>query len=286
MPSWSDYDNDDDMDLMVVGEWMGITVFQNENGQFTEKSEEAGFAATSGWWNAIEAPPPPPPADIDGDGDTDFIVGNHGLNSRFHASTTEPISCYINDFDHNGSAEQILSLFNEGKSYIQPLRHDLVIQLPHLKKKYLKYESYKNQTINDVFSEEELKGSIVHKVVMLESVSLINNGKGTFQVEPLPLEAQVSPIYAIEVADFDADGKEDVFLGGNLHRAKPEVGRYDASYGILLKGLGHADFEAVSMQESGLALDGEIRDAKIIRNSMGSVIMIAKNDAPIEFFEF
>jgi hypothetical protein len=106
---WADFDNDDDYDL-------------------TEISKDVGLKNTSGWWNRIAS------SDIDNDGDIDFIVGNHGLNSRFKASVEAPISCYVNDFDNNGSIEQVVCNYNEGKSYPLVLRHDLIKQLPHLKK--------------------------------------------------------------------------------------------------------------------------------------------------------
>lgn len=277
---WADYDNDGDDDLLTVGEWMAIRIFNNVDGKLTEVSTAAGLTDTSGWWNAIEA------ADLDDDGDIDFIVGNHGLNSRFRASKEEPISCYINDFDQNGMAEQIICMYNEGVSYPQPLRHDLVMQLPKLKKKYLEYESYKNQTIQDMFPEEILKSSVVHEVTQLRSVLLNNRGDGTFEVMALPLEAQSTPIYAITIEDFDGDGKKDIFLGGNLYKVKPEVGRYDASYGVLLSGKGNLDFEVVTIQDSGLFIDGEVRDAKSVKIGNKKVLMVAKNNLPIQLFEF
>lgn len=277
---WSDCDGDGDDDLLVVGEWSRIQVFKNNNGVFVESANDAGLAQTSGWWNSISA------SDLDNDGDVDYIVGNHGLNSRFKASPQKPISCYINDFDQNGTAEQLICSYNGEKSYPMVLRHDLVMQLPNLKKKYLKYESYKGQTIQEIFSEEELKGSIVHEAKMLESVVLLNNGEGVFKIEPLPLEAQLAPIYALMTKDIDGDGHLDVVLGGNLHGVKPEVGRYDASYGTYLKGNGDGSFAQVPMQESGLVLEGEIRDFKTIPYRGDEILMIAKNNSPMQFFEF
>ena len=277
---WVDYDNDKDNDLVVVGEWMAIKVFRNTDGKLVEVGATIGLGDTAGWWNAIEA------ADIDNNGQKDLIVGNHGLNSRFHASKEEPVSCYINDFDQNGRAEQITCMYNQGKSYPQPLRHDLVMQLPDLKKKYLKYESYKNQTIHDIFPEEVLQNSIVHEVTQLQSVILNNKGDGTFEVKPLPLEAQLSPVYAILVEDFDRDGRKEIFLGGNLHKVKPEVGRYDANFGVLLKGTDDSGFKAIPIQESGLVLDGEIRDVKTFHERDKHTMIIARNNAPLQFFEF
>lgn len=277
---WADFDNDDDYDLIIVGEWMGIKLFENDNSNFTEISKDVGLKNTSGWWNRIVS------SDIDNDGDIDFIVGNHGLNSRFKASVEAPISCYVNDFDNNGSIEQIVCNYNEGKSYPLVLRHDLIKQLPHLKKKYVYYTNYKGQTIEDIFTSEELKNSIVHEVTMLESILLINNGDASFKIKPLPTESQFAPIYAISASDFDKDGVIDLVLGGNLYNVKPEIGSYDASYGQFLKGTGNGDFTVYSMGESGLFLDGEIRDFKIFSHKQNDLLLVSKNNSTVDFYQY
>ena len=277
---WADFDNDDDYDLIIVGEWMGIKLFENDNSNFTEISKDVGLKNTSGWWNRIVS------SDIDNDGDIDFIVGNHGLNSRFKASVEAPISCYVNDFDNNGSIEQIVCNYNEGKSYPLVLRHDLIKQLPHLKKKYVYYTNYKGQAIEDIFTSEELKNSIVHEVTMLESILLINNGDASFKIKPLPTESQFAPIYAISASDFDKDGVIDLVLGGNLYNVKPEIGSYDASYGQFLKGTGNGDFTVYSMAESGLFLDGEIRDFKIFSHKQNDLLLVSKNNSTVDFYQY
>ena len=277
---WADFDNDDDYDLIIVGEWMGIKLFENDNSNFTEISKDVGLKNTSGWWNRIVS------SDIDYDGDIDFIVGNHGLNSRFKASVEAPISCYVNDFDNNGSIEQIVCNYNESKSYPLVLRHDLIKQLPHLKKKYVYYTNYKGQTIEDIFTSEELKNSIVHEVTMLESILLINNGDASFKIKPLPKESQFAPIYAISASDFDKDGVIDLVLGGNLYNVKPEIGSYDASYGQFLKGTGNGDFTVYSMGESGLFLDGEIRDFKIFSHKQNDLLLVSKNNSTVDFYQY
>ena len=277
---WADFDNDDDYDLIIVGEWMGIKLFENDNSNFTEISKDVGLKNTSGWWNRIVS------SDIDNDGDIDFIVGNHGLNSRFKASVEAPISCYVNDFDNNGSIEQIVCNYNEGKSYPLVLRHDLIKQLPHLKKKYVYYTNYKGQAIEDIFTSEELKNSIVHEVTMLESILLINNGDASFKIKPLPKESQFAPIYAISASDFDKDGVIDLVLGGNLYNVKPEIGSYDASYGQFLKGTGNGDFTVYSMAESGLFLDGEIRDFKIFSHKQNDLLLVSKNNSTVDFYQY
>lgn len=277
---WADFDNDDDYDLIIVGEWMGIKLFENDNSNFTEISKDVGLKNTSGWWNRIAS------SDIDNDGDIDFIVGNHGLNSRFKASVEAPISCYVNDFDNNGSIEQIVCNYNEGKSYPLVLRHDLIKQLPHLKKKYVYYTNYKGQAIEDIFTSEELKNSIVHEVTMLESILLINNGDASFKIKPLPKESQFAPIYAISASDFDKDGVIDLVLGGNLYNVKPEIGSYDASYGQFLKGTGNGDFTVYSMAESGLFLDGEIRDFKIFSHKQNDLLLVSKNNSTVDFYQY
>jgi len=135
---WADVDGDQDQDLIVVGEYMPVKVFMNYEGKLSDETVGAGLDKTNGWWNRIEA------ADLDGDGDVDFVIGNHGLNSKFKASLEKPLCMYVSDFDQNGSIEHLICMFNGEKNYPLILRHDLVSQIPSLKKKYLKYESFKN----------------------------------------------------------------------------------------------------------------------------------------------
>src|SRR5260221_6294319 len=275
---WADIDGDKDMDLIVVGEWMPISVFVNEAGGVVNRTSEKGLLHSNGWWDRIEK------ADIDHDGGIEFIARNHGLYSRFRASVEKPVTMYVSDFDKNGSIEQIICTYNGEKSYPMVLRHDLIQQIPNLKKKYLKYESYKDQIITDIFSEEELKDAIKLEVFNLSSCVAINDGKGKFTLKPLPVDAQLSPMYAVNVEDIDRDGNPDVMMGGNLYRAKPEVGRYDASYGVFLKGDGTGSFTSVKAKDSGFFVDGETRDIKKIKIGRSDFLLVARNnDAPFLF---
>ncbi|WPP51669.1 VCBS repeat-containing protein [Catalinimonas niigatensis] len=273
---WVDYNTDGWMDLVVVGEWMGIHLFENQKGVLKDVTTQAGLANFQGWWHRVEA------ADLNSDGLMDLVVGNHGLNSRFRASQEKPIFCYINDFDGNGQVEQIICTFQGDSSYPLVLQHDLVKQLPYLRKKYLKNENYKGQQMKDIFSEEQLASSMVHQVTTLESMVLLNQGEGTFTAMPLPREAQISPAYALHIQDMDQDGHPDILLGGNLYETKPEVGRYDASRGIFLKGLGDGTFEAMPNLTMGLNVEGQLRDIAPVKIAGEEVLLMVKNNARVQ----
>jgi len=277
---WTDVDNDKDPDMVIVGDWMPVKLFVNEQGTFTDRSDSFGLSGTSGWWKRIAS------SDLDGDGDMDLVLGNHGLNSRFQASAEKPLSMYVNDFDLNGSVEHIICAFNGDTAYPVAMKDDLVRQIPALGVKYETFTAYSGQTIEDIFSEEILQRSVVLEARILESVLLINDAKGAFQLKPLPTESQLSPVYAIATGDFDHDGKADILLGGNLSRAKPETGIYNAGHGIFLKGKGNLNWNAVPVDSSGFFTRGEIRDLRIIEINGKSMIFVARNNDNLHFYTF
>ncbi len=278
--SWIDYDLDEDLDLIVVGEWMPITFLRNEGGRFKLDEKALSNEKTRGWWNCVKA------ADFDDDGDLDVVLGNHGLNSRFKASSEKPISLHIHDFDQNGTPDPIICQFNGEKSYPMVLRHDLVMQLPHLKKKYVNYQDYHSQTIHDIFDEQLIRESTTLEVHRLETSYLENNGDGTFALHALPVATQFSPIYGLLIEDFDRDGRLDILMGGNLYGVKPEVGRYDANHGLVLKGDGAGSFQALPSKVTGLKVLGEVRDLATITAGGRQLVLVARNNDRMQVFQY
>ncbi|MBR9922266.1 MAG: hypothetical protein GYB31_15620 [Bacteroidetes bacterium] len=273
---WVDLDNDNRLDLILSGDWMKIRIFMNTPDGFIE-GEASGLEESEGFWNCFET------ADLDGEGDLDLVLGNHGLNSRIQASAERPASLYVNDFDRNGTAEQLLSVYNGDASYPLVLRHDLVMQMPQLKKKYLKYEQYKEQQVEDIFNPEQLEGTVYLEAKELANCIAINQGNGKFELQRLPLEAQFAPVYAIFVEDLNGDGHKDLVLGGNFYRAKPEVGIHDASFGLVLLGREAGGYEALSPDESGLFLEGEIRDFLPLEDGR---LLVARNNKTLELWSW
>ena len=156
--------------------------------------------------------------------------------------------------------------------------------MPILKKKYLKYNSYKNQQITDIFDKPLLESALKLQANTLETVAYLNTGKGSFTKIPLPVEAQFSPVYAISINDFDGDNQLDILLGGNLYQSKPEVGRYDASYGLYLKGNGKGNFKSVSSKDSGFKLKGQARGFSMVTVNNKPVLMVANNNDQAQTF--
>jgi hypothetical protein len=278
--AWADVNNDGNLDMVIVGDWMPVKIFINENGIFKDESEKYGLSNTEGWWHSIIA------KDLNGDGKVDFILGNHGLNSRFKASPAKPITMYVNDFDLNGTIEQIICAYNGDKSYPVAMKDDLVKQIPSLAAKFKKFDDYKDATIEDIFSPEVLQRSIKLTARYMESCVMLNTGHGSFHLSPLPVEAQFSPVYAIAADDFDHDGICDILIGGNQYRAKPETGIYDASYGLFLKGDSGSKWTSVSSLKSGFFTKGEIRDMKILNINGSRIIAVARNNDNFQFYKY
>lgn len=273
---WADINYDSLPDLVFVGEWMPIKVFLNKNGSLQDVSKEFGFEHSSGWYHAVEV------ADVNHDGFIDIVTGNHGTNSRFKADTSAQIKLFVNDFDSNGSVEHILTRSIANRDFPFALRNDLVKQIPSLKKKYLHYRNYAEQAIDDIFTVEQLKNAIILRAEDLQSAVWMNSGKGSFSRNILPGQAQFSPVYSINVDDFDGDGRLDILTGGNLYRAKPEAGIYDASYGLLLKGEGNGKFIPLLPSVSGVFITGEIRALQSISVGGKKSVLVGRNNKTIE----
>ena len=275
--NFNDIDTDGDLDLVVIGEFMGIEIFLNDQGSFTKKASE--LQQEKGWWSALKI------ADVNQDGFPDLIVGNHGENSRFKASKEQPICLFVQDFDQNGALDPVMGFTaTDGKVYPYNLRHNLIDQMKGLKKKFPDYNSFKNADLNTIFSEEALNLSTKATAVELKTSIYINDGNGGFTSIPLPKQVQMSPIFAIETGDFDLDGDIDIVLAGNLFRVKPEVGRYDASFGTFLENTGNDTIGTpifkVTPGNKGLKVTGEVRS---IQKTNNTLLFVRNSDAILRY---
>jgi hypothetical protein len=271
--SWADVDGDGDKDLVVCGDWMAINIFFNDNGLF---EKQVVIPNSNGWWNRIEA------ADIDGDGDQDFVMGNWGLNTKFKATPGRPLTMYVNDFDKNGKSEFIINWYPPLDSIAYPFatKPELTAQLPALRKQILKYEDYGNKTYEDLFTPEQRSNALKYEANTLQTAVLWNNN-GNFELQPLPLEAQLSPVFAIVVDDFDGDNKKDIWLGGNFYELKPQAGRHNASKGVMLKQTGDRTFKYIPTIQSGIEVNGEVRDAVMVNKEL----LVARNNDSMLLFK-
>lgn len=272
--AWVDLEGQGEKSLLLVGDWMPITVLENVQGKLVKKPFSLeGVQKHAGWWNKIKS------ADLNEDGLQDLIIGNAGLNSKLKPTATNPISLYVHDFDNNGSVEQIHAYHQAGKDYPIHPRHDMVKQMTHLKRKFLTYGDYAGKTVTEVFDEELVGKAKILRSYLSETVVLINQGDGRFYKASLPLEAQFTTMKAIEVYDLDGDGNLDILLAGNFYEIKPELGKFDSSRGVVLKGDGNGGFKALKATESGLSIPGQTRHLHLLNSSRCSPLMMAvRND--------
>jgi enediyne biosynthesis protein E4 len=279
---WADFNGDKKLDLIVAGEWTKIRFFKNNGQTLEEVTEETGLRNMSGQWRSLAV------ADLDNDGDADIVAGNLGLNNKYKASPKEPIKLFAKDLDDNGSVDPLIAYYipdQKGERHLYPAidRNQFAGQVPAIKKKYDQHAAYSRAKIEDI-----LKGQ---KEGMLELVCeetrtcwLENKGNGKFEMHALPTEAQLSPVNSIVCTDVDGDQKTDIILAGNEYQAEVMTGMYDASYGLLLKGDGKGTFKAISPLQSGLIIDGDVKDMKIIKTQKDRLLLVAVNNDKMKVF--
>jgi len=278
--TWADVDGDKDNDLIIAAEWSPITILYNDNGKLASAPlPGSGLENTQGWWNTIQV------ADIDNDGDLDMVAGNLGLNSKLHASLQEPVRFYVKDFDKNDSIDQVLTYYMRGQEYPFYTRDEMTKQMPFLKKRYLSYHKYAEANFHQIFPDEALKDAKRYEAYTFRSAYIENLGNRKFSVHPLPQAAQLSTVNTILVEDFDGDNKPDVLLAGNFYPINIQMGRNDASYGMLLKGNGKGNFTPIPAVQSGFSVRGETRHLQPIHVGGNILYFAVRNSDSIMAFK-
>ena len=276
--AWLDLNKDGWEDLVIIGDWMPISVYLNNKGQSLSNHTAQYFdKPLVGKWSKLST------GDFDGDGDLDFVVGNFGNNSQLKASEERPLTLVYADFDGNGSVDPILNNFIDGELVPFMSRDELLDQMYGMRSKFTDYASFSKAKLKDLFSEETLKTAMKVELNELRTVYLENKGN-KLENHDLPVEAQFAPVYGIVVMDFDGDGNLDFILGGNQNTARLRLGMIDANFGQVYLGNGKGEFTHVSPSVSGLNFVGDVKSIEIIDLSHLKVLLVGVNNQGIEAY--
>ncbi|UHG91522.1 VCBS repeat-containing protein [Spirosoma oryzicola] len=275
---WTDVDNDSWPDLLIAGEFMPVSVFKNQQGRRLAAASMPSLEKAVGFWNSLTA------GDFDNDGDMDYVAGNLGLNNRFQASDSHPVSVYAADYDKNGTLDPILSFFNGDTEYPIHPRDVLTDQVPSLKKKMTSYATYGKLKLADLLDSDQQQ-SAIHKRATFTSSAYIENRNGTLVLHTLPIEAQFSPVFGTISTDLNHDGNLDLLLIGNDYANEVLSGWQDAGLGLCLLGDGRGHFKPLSPAQSGFVVDGDAKALATVLLANGKLCHIAtQNNGPVRVF--
>ena len=271
---WEDIDNDSKKDLIIVGEWMAPIIFKNTGRRLAEFKNN--LTDEKGFWNSVSC------VDLNNDGKKDLIFGNKGTNTSYKCSKTNPMKLFVNDFDNNGTIEQISTQTIDGKDIPLHMKGELAKQIPSIKKKNLNYSEYAKKSFQELFEADVVSNSIQRTANIQESCIAINKGNGQFQIKVLPKEVQFSSVNAICTMDINKDGILDILLGGNQYEFKPQYGRLDSSLGNVLLGTKTGNYTWIPNNKSGFSINGEVKAIKIIKtkNNSATIIAVVNDNKP------
>ena len=271
---WSDFDQDGRVDLVLVGEWMPISFFRNTDKGFVSVNESTGIEQHIGWWNSLAS------GDFDNDGDIDYVAGNLGLNSSFKASPAEPVTIFASDLDGSGGLDPMIFGYMKAedgtkKPFPVHTRDDMISQLISIRHRYPTYKTYGRASMDDLLSKQDQENAIKLMANDFHSSYIENKGNGKFSIKPLPLEAQVAPVYGMVGDDVDGDGNLDLLLIGNDYGMEPISGRHDAFIGLCLVGDGKGNFSSMPLAKSGFIVKGDAKGLATVHTANGEDVLLA-----------
>ena len=252
----ADLNGDGKKELVLVGEWLAPSYYQFQNGSFKKISNT--LQDKLGWWHSVAS------ADLDNDGDQDLIIGNTGRNNYLRPDAQHPVKMWVNQYNPSENRQVIFTRTINGKDVPVFLKKELTDQIPTLKKQNLRHDAYADKSIQELFSPELIQSSSVSQYNFPYSVIAWNEGNGSFALQELPLDAQLSSVMAILPRDVNNDGKMDLLLGFNQYDWLPQFSRMDAGYGGLILNQGSRQLTWVPYHVSGIQVAGETRDLQTI----------------------
>ncbi len=281
---WTDFDNDNKIDLILAGEWKPIVFLKNIERKLVNITNQTGISDKVGWWNSLSA------SDYDNDGDIDYVAGNLGMNTFFKGTEEEPITMYAKDFDNNKLMDPLISCFwpdSLGKrhEYFYHSRDDMIKQSNLFRAKFNTYGQYGEATVQDIFTKDELEGAQIKKANWMYSSIIENLGKGRFKMTQLPKEAQYAPVYGTMPYDYDNDGLIDVLLVGNDYGMELLQGHADAFFGLVLKNLGQNVFKSVTLNESHFIVPKDAKAISKINIGKKELILATQNKDSLVMFK-
>ncbi len=268
--AFADITGDAQNELIITGEWMSPRVFSFTKDHFAEV--KTNLSDMIGWWQTISV------ADLNGDGKNDLVLGNIGENFYLNPDKAHPVKLWLNDFDQNGARDRILTSTINGKDMPVFMKHEMEDQVPSLKKKNLKHRDYAAKPIQELFSGEIINTCTVKSFNYAASVIAMNEGNGKFNIQKLPALLQLSSINAVHITDLNNDGKSDLLLGGNEYGFLPQFERLDAGRGAVMLNTGKGVFSLLNSEESGVELNGQIRDIAEIKKGADKQFLFLRND--------
>ena len=275
---WADMTGDGISDLVIVGEWMNVTVFKNNKSSLIDISKDLSLDEIKGWWYSVAA------ADIDNDGDMDLICGNNSPNTKFKASKEKPFYVFADDFDGNGSCDIVLSKEYKGKLVPTRGKQCSTEQMPFIKDKFPTYNEFANASIEDILGDK-VKSALHLKVTDFNSMIFTNDG-GKMTAKKLPNHAQIAPINGIVTTDVNGDGNIDLIVAGNNFDTEVETPRYDGGTGLVMVGDGTGSFTPLSVLESGIFANKNVKDIKLLKDAEGlATIVVANNNGSAQVFK-